>query len=494
MASIIRFDNSCKIVDEDSEELFRALDNELSFKVQGAEFSAAYKGYFNDAGEFITWDGKRHLLGSNGKFPIGLLPRVQEFFSERGKPLAIIDKRTPSKGYSELEIASTLKALKKEPRPYQILAADTATDTDRGIIRVATGGGKSLIAAMIVAKLGKPAIIYVIGKGLLYQMQEFFEKVFKQKIGIIGDGKCEIHDINIATIWSVGQALGLKKKASLDDEDDSEKKMDPSKFERIKEMLLNSGVAIMDECHLAACDTVQLIARNIKAEHVYGMSASPWREDGADLLIEAFLGKRIVDVGAKELISQGYLVEPKIRFLAPNSYPYKSGAYPKVYSKYIIENDQRNGMILKGAQKMIEQGFVPLVLFNAIKHGDILYKGLKDKVPAALLSGKDSTKVRDRIIGELEDGKIKCLIASKIFDIGMDVPILSGLIIGSAGKSSVRALQRIGRVIRPYEGKNLSAVLDFADQAPHLCDHAEIRRQIYSWEFKVQWPENKSVS
>ena len=283
----------------------------------------------------------------------------------------------------------------------------------------------------------------------------------------------------------------MKKNVTLDDVNDNEKKIDPDKFRKIKEMLLNTSVHIMDECHLAACDTVQTIAKNIKAEYVYGMSASPWRDDGADMLIEAFLGKKIVDISAQTLIKQGYLVQPNIRFLAPKPYHFKTGKYPNVYSRYIVENEQRNSMVLRAATSMVEQGFVPLVLFHTIKHGDILFDLLKKTVPTGLLSGKDSAKQRDKIKNELESGRIKCLVASKIFDIGIDLPILSGLVIAGAGKSSVRALQRIGRVIRPYQGKEMSAIIDFADQAPHLMQHAEIRREIYESEFDVTWPQEK---
>lgn len=475
-------------------EVYQTLDKELSFTIQGAEFSTAYKGYINDAGEFVTWDGRRHLLGSTGKFPCGLLPRVQEFFERRGTPVQIIDERKPRVSANSFDISGNLKALNKEARPYQILAVRKAIETDRGIIRIATGGGKSLVSALITANFGKPTIVYVIGKDLLYQLQRFFRGIFGQEIGIVGDGKCEIKDINICTVWSVGQALGLKKNTSLDDSDDTERKMDPAKFRKIKEMLLNAKVHIMDECHLAACDTVQIISRNIKAENIYGMSASPWRDDGADLLIEAFLGRKIVDVSARELIKEGYLVEPNIRFLAPEPYKYKTGKYPKIYSSYIVDNEQRNGMIIKGATRLVEQGFVPLVLFHTIRHGDILFDELKKKVPAALLSGKDQSKVRERIKGELEDGKIKCLCASKIFDLAVDLPILSGLVIAGAGKSSVRALQRIGRVIRPYPAKNIAAVIDFADQAPYLYDHALVRKKVYETEFKASWPATISVT
>lgn len=913
MVSIIRFDNSCKIVDEDDVEIYKALDKELSFQIKGAEFSAAYQGYINESGEFVAWDGRRHLLQSSGKFPIGLLPRVQEFFAQRGIYAPVIDQRTSRNPLLELDISSNLQKLGKIPRPYQIMAAETAVGTDRGIIRMATGSGKcnsidslhltehglldykellesvslpegcsvpynstvatsnsfgktetssmiyrdgyghsrkiitnsgynltatndhkiqimsksgiiewkafkdlttddfaiinygnnffgkneisldeaywyglllgdgsltlpnrielinkdkhiidfvktfcnknnlnllirtrdgtdavylrifskkyrdelfnfgfeyvkapeksipknlrmlskkslamvmrglfetdgwanlknksigigstslkminqihlillnfgiiskiyikpdnrkstyktyytiristsfvdlfnkqigfdplgykfkisekihglskkdhvpyqnhiisdilekgilkygsitnfilgsklskydiyklkhknvqrtdlielfnlsknklgksqedfnnlycdkikyiletesdnydfvipkthsfisqgfvnhnTLVSALITSKIGKKALILVIGKDLLYQTHNFFTKVFGQEIGIIGDGKCEIQDINVATIWSVGKALGIKSNSSLDDCNDSEKNIDSSKFKNIKQMLLDSELVLIDECHLSACDTVQAIARNIKGEYVYGMSASPWRDDGADMLIEAFLGRKIVDISARTLIDQGYLVEPSIRFLAPKPYKFKSGKYQTIYSKYVVENEQRNGMVIKGTQKLVEQGFVPLVLFHTIKHGDILFKELKKSIPTALLSGKDTSNVREKIKAELEDGKLKCLIASKIFDIGIDVPILSGLVIAGAGKSSVRALQRIGRVIRPYPGKKMSAVLEFYDQAPYLSQHAEIRKNIYESEFNVQIPKMKN--
>ena len=492
MVCILRFPNSCKIIEEDNLEILKALDNELSFAIQGAEFSAAYKGYFNDFGEFVSWDGRRHLMSSNGKFPAGLFQRVLDFYAERNISPRILDERPVFEIQDPINLSDNLFALNKNPRPYQIQAVETAVLYDRGIIRIATGGGKSLVAALITAKLAKPTIIFVIGKDLLYQLQHFFSEIFDHEIGIIGDGKCEIKDINIATVWSVGQALGLKNFKSLDDEDEKEQKIDPSKFRDIKTMLLRSKVIILDECHIAAANTIQGISKELKADHVYGMSASPWRDDGSDLLIEAFLGNKIIDISARELISKGYLVPPNIRFLAPEPYKFKSGAFQKIYSKYIVENEQRNAMIARGAVSMVEQGFLPLVLFHSIKHGDILFESLKDKIPTAILSGKDSSKVRQKIKDQLEEGKLKCIIASKIFDMGIDLPILSGLVIAGAGKSSVRALQRIGRVIRPYKGKKVAAVLDFADQAPYLINHAIARKEIYQTEFDVTWPQEKT--
>jgi superfamily II DNA or RNA helicase len=93
---------------------------------------------------------------------------------------------------------------------------------------------------------------------------------------------------------------------------------------------------------------------------------------------------------------------------------------------------------------------------------------------------------------KITSGKIKCIVASTIYDIGVDLPILSGLIIAGGGKSSVRALQRVGRVIRLHPSKKQAAIIDFADQAPYLLEHSERRRDILLEEFEVSWPQKKS--
>jgi superfamily II DNA or RNA helicase len=493
MVNIIKYPNSCKIEELDDVELFQELDKELSFKLNGAEFSAAYKGYINDFGEFVTWDGYRHLMSSTGRFPPGLLQRVLEFLDSKLIIPNIIDQRPEKTPTNEIDISKRLKDLDKIPRPYQIEIANTAIAHERGVIRAATGCGKNLISAMITAKIGLYTTILVIGKDLLYQGHQLYSELFNKPIGIIGDGKCEIHDINIASVWSVGKALGIIETNNLDEFSEKEKDISREKYKDIKQMLKSSKLVILDECHLAAAATLQGIFREIKSvEYLYGMSATPSRDDGANLLQEAYLGKKIVDLHARKLIDQGYLVEPIIRFLAPDPYPYKSGQYQKVYNKYITENSQRNGMVVKATLKMIEQGFIPLVLFNSIKHGDILYNLLKDKIPTVLLSGKNSSKIREHAKNNINSGNIKCVLASKIFECGVDIPCVSGLINSSGGKSSIRAMQKVGRVIRPYKGKRIAAVIDFADQAPYLKNHALRRKEIYETEFKVQWPGSVS--
>ncbi|MAE87244.1 MAG: hypothetical protein CMB80_31210 [Flammeovirgaceae bacterium] len=484
MTKIIAGRTQCKIIEEDDVSFIQALDRELSFKVPGAEHTWAFK-----QGQ---WNGVKHVLTPALSFPYGLLKRVKGFYSDREKEFEIVSKRPGKTQIFPIDVESNLASIDRIPYQYQLDTLEAVKKNDCGIIRIATGGGKSLCAAMMTAHFGKRAIVYVIGKDLLYQIHEFFSRIFDQEIGIVGDGKCEIHDINVVSVWTVGQALGLESKKILLDTTDKEKSIDKGKYKDILDLMRTAKLHIFDECHLASCDTIQLIASKINPEYVYGMSASPWRDDGLDLLIEGVFGSTIIDISASQLIRGGYLARPIIKFVkVPKQTFAKKDTYPTVYKQYITENEARNRLVVMGANKLVEQGYRPLVLFSKLKHGKLLYDEIRKTIPCMALSGKDSAKTRQEAKDKLENGDIKCIVASTIFDIGVDLPALSGLVIAGGGKSSVRACQRIGRVIRKYPGKKHAGIIDFLDQAKFLKRHSAIRYKIYATEeeFDLHWPK-----
>ena len=494
MTKILIKGNTSQITEESDANHILALDKHLSFYVMGAEHTAAFRGFFNRDGDFVKWDGFKKLLTPTLQFPTGLLERVKEFYQAAGKPFDLIDKRPAKSVGTERLIISNLEKLGKPPYPYQLEILDVIDKNDRGIIKVATGGGKSLIAALISAKLGKKTIIYVIGKDLLYQFHTFFSEVFDEKIGIIGDGKCDIQDINIASIWTIGQAIGMDKKSILLESDGEEEEVSKNKYVDILKMMKDTRVHIIDECHMSACETIQQVFKSATAEHLYGLSGSPWRDDGADLLIESVLGKYIVNISASYLIERDYLAQPLIRFRVVPPYHYElDGAYPSIYKKYVVENEIRNGLVLDATKAMVDKGYQTLVLFNSLKHGKILYDLFKQHFKCAILDGSNSKDEREKVKQDLMNKKIDCVLASKIFDIGVDIPSLAGLVIACGGKSTVKALQRVGRVIRKYPGKKHAVVIDFIDQVTYLDHHSKARYKIYKSEegFDVSWPMKK---
>ena len=86
----------------------------------------------------------------------------------------------------------------------------------------------------------------------------------------------------------------------------------------------------------------------------------------------------------------------------------------------------------------------------------------------------------------------KLWIKSQSYNKYVDVPNLDVLILAGGGKSSTRAFQRIGRVLRLSPGKQKAIVFDFEDATPMLLRHAKVRKKLYSteprWEVKYLNP------
>jgi superfamily II DNA or RNA helicase len=247
-------------------------------------------------------------------------------------------------------------------------------------------------------------------------------------------------------------------------------------------MLQATKLHIYDESHVVSTSTIAEIYKNIDPEYIYGFSGTPFRDDNSDLLIHGILGEQIIDVSASELINKGLLATPLIKFYTVPKMSVGS-TYPAVYKDYIVENNIRNNMIADLAKELIDKKYTPLVLFKQIKHGDILLEKLQDRdIKCAMLYGNDTLERRNEVKEQLVNKEIDLILASTIFDLGLDLPILSALILCGGGKSSIRALQRIGRCIRSFPGKNYAAIVDFYDQVKFLKKHSMIRYKVYSYE------------
>jgi superfamily II DNA or RNA helicase len=111
------------------------LRNALSYEVSGAEWSEKYKDG--------TWDGKISLYSKRDKsFPTGLLFRVKQTLEKHHIEYVSESKRV--KPVTTGTVDTTFAAYNRTLRPYQELAIEAATQRGRGILSVATGGGKAL--------------------------------------------------------------------------------------------------------------------------------------------------------------------------------------------------------------------------------------------------------------------------------------------------------------------------------------------------------------
>ncbi|MCA9412817.1 MAG: DEAD/DEAH box helicase [Candidatus Omnitrophica bacterium] len=450
------------------------IDEVTSFWVEGAEFSQLYrKG---------RWDGHKHLMTKRGNLiiPTGLLPSVIEVLKRAGLNHSIQDKRKKPKK------AKPLKTHGHDLRDYQQEVLKSTAKKERGILQLATGAGKTLIGAHVIAQRGLKSLFFVHTKDLLYQAMGVLEEVLNQPIGQIGDGKVEIQDITVATIQTTARALHLKLSKEKSDEvplwgDEAGESLTVSDEEAIREALKDAQMVLFDECHHLPADTFYDIAMKIpNAYYRYGLSATPWRSDHSDLMIEAALGKKLCAVTSTDLIERGYLVKPKITMfeILPTGRRLRRH-FATVYKSEVVENETRNQIIAEVARHSSQRGRSVLILVNQIRHGEILEEMIPE---STFISGNDSSEVRHIALQRLRSKADQVLIATTLADEGLDLPSLDVLILAGAGRSETRALQRVGRVLRPHPDKTTATIVDFWDQTLYLQEHSKARHEIYSTE------------
>lgn len=466
--------NKGKLSGKIPQSLLEKISEHCSFKIKGAEHSPLYKRH--------QWDGYKRLFNRQTKsFPIGLYNRVIGILDDSGLQYSVRDERvSPSLSTHDVAISGLLT------RPYQEEAKKRALEAHRGIIQVATGGGKTIIASMIMAELKCQTLFMVHTKDLLYQAKNSFEEVLGIEIGQIGDGVVDIKPITVATMQTISKALGKKYKDTDEDVSrETDTKLDNNRTEQILKCIKDCQLVIWDEVHRIACDMAMGVSEAItNAYYRIGLSASPWRDDGADLMIEASIGHVIYKVSASDLIDQGYLVPPIIKMekIKPVQL---YGTYDQLYKANIVENEARNNRIVEHVEYLMEQNIPTLILVKHIKHGEILKRLIREKFgPVEFLSGRDYTEKRNQTIEEMRIGQRHLLIASTIADEGLDIKRLGAVILAGSGKSSTRALQRVGRAIRPFEGKDHAIIIDFIDECQYLREHAQKRKEIYKQEEK----------
>ncbi len=451
-----------------------AVEDATSFWVVGAEYSKKYQDGI--------WDGQRKLLRKRGglAFPTGLLSRIEKILTTSGHEFTIEDLRTHAPG------GEPFQPIGPPLRDYQKEVLKVVTRKERGILQLATGAGKTMIAAHLIAARGLNSLFFVHTKDLLYQTIDTFKSILGVPIGQVGDGTVRVEKITVATIQTAARALDVKIKKEPGDEvpiwsDDASERLSVSDWELVQKALWDCSVVVFDECHHIPAESFYEIAMKLQdAFYRYGLSATPWRSDRSDLMIEAALGPKLCIVSSTELIKRGYLVPPRITMYEV----YPTGRrlirnYTRVYQSEIVENLERNRLIAEVAEHSANRGKSVLILVNQVKHGKIL-EGMIEG--AVFIHGRDTSEVRNEAIEQLRQKKNQILIATTLADEGLDLPSLDVLILAGAGKSETRALQRVGRALRPYPNKRFATIVDFWDQTLYLEGHSRQRYEIYETE------------
>lgn len=458
--------------------ILNLLDDALAIDQKGAHFMESVQ-----AGR---WDGRRHVFHKNdddGTFPKGVTSRVKKLLREAGyKVMKTRDARARVHGDFDVECISDDMLAGITLRDDQLRVIAAALNNGCGLLHVATGGGKTEIAAVIIKALARRRCLFLVHtKQLLRQARERIATrlgTIEEHIGVIGDGRFEPKHVTISTVQSLTRVQG-----------DAQKRI-------VAKYLKTIDLLFLDETHHASAKSFYRLLQRIDAPWRYGLSGTPFGlADGKGLLVEAALGPVVERVTNEELIELGVNARPTIRMLEVSDPKLDDGLdWQSVYKEGVVLNDARNAMIAREAARFAGKQWPALVLVRELWHGDKIALNLNDLgVSHAFVHGQMSTDEVERHKERFVSGKISVLIASPIFGEGVDLPAgenfpgVRGLIIADGGQSVANVLQKIGRGLRKKTGDNQLAVVDFADTTHKwLARHSQERLSLYEAEgFRV---------
>ena len=319
----------------------------------------------------------------------------------------------------------------------------------KGLVVLATGMGKTYLAAFDVANFNAKKVLFVAHREeILLQAEASFLKILpSKKVGrYSGKQKDEEYDLLFASVQTIGQPAHLTKFA-------------PNTFDFI----------IVDEFHHASANGYQRLLQHFTPSFMLGLTATPNRTDGSDIL-------KLCD---NNLIYQQDLFDGvKAQVLCPFTYfgifdkevdyehlPWRNGKFDPEKLSNKLATKGRSKHVLKEWQQKAQN--VTLAFCVSRKHADYMADYFNEHGVKAASVHSDSALTRGEALEQLSTGEISVLFSVDLFNEGMDLPQIDTVLLLRPTESKILFLQQMGRGLRQSEGKEKLVILDFVGN--HHC-------------------------
>jgi superfamily II DNA or RNA helicase len=461
---------TAKLVNSDT-EADMIVSSVLSYEVEGYEHSDAYKsGNWDGISTFFTY--------MNRTFPAGFVKIVEKRLKANGYRVQLARRPLPEPlGSEEPEVDD----FGFDPRyDYQMETVRQLEKRGMMIARVATGGGKSRIAKLCTARIGRKTLFITTRRVLMHQMRKDYLKS-GMDCGIMGDGEwIEGENLNCAMVQTLAARLKMP-----DPGDESAAAIRQRRVAKeTRDFLSTVEFVIGEEAHEASGHEYFDILKHCKnAPYRLALTGTPFLRPSAEanMRLMAAFGQIGIEVSEKLLIDRGILATPKF-MIANQSAPAKlrtSTPWQRAVELGIVENIGRNKEIVEQILRANKYGLTSMVLVQRKKHGSKLKEMLEDAgLRVQFIYGDSTEAIRQKALEKLGSGELDVLIGTTILDVGVDVPAVGMVVLAGGGKAEVALRQRIGRGLRAKKnGPNYCFILDFHDEHnKHLRKHALTRQ------------------
>lgn len=326
----------------------------------------------------------------------------------------------------------------------------------KNLIVAATGTGKTLISAFdfqrFYKKNPRAKLLFVAHrKEILQQSMGAFRGVLK--------------DNNFGELWVDGEEPNEYKHlfASVQTLNNRQEnlKLSSDYFDFI----------IIDEVHHISADSYRPIIHRFTPEILLGLTATPERMDGADILAD-FCDHIAAEIRLPEALNQKLLCPFNYFGIADSvdisQVNWSRGRYvPSELNKVYTSNDQRVSNIIASLDKYVTDIQDVRALGFCVTQEHAQYMAEKFALAGLradyLVSGRNEN--RKEIRNKLRKKEINYLFVVDIFNEGVDIPEIDTVLFLRPTESLTVFLQQLGRGLRLADGKDCLTVLDFVGNA-----------------------------
>jgi superfamily II DNA or RNA helicase len=330
-------------------------------------------------------------------------------------------------------------------RPYQVAAVERLHERIRAgarrvILVAATGAGKTTIAGHIIASSmpqGSRVLFIAHRRELINQAYRRLVEfgLAEDQVGILMAGDSRRRPAAPVQVASVDTLRNRPKPAA--------------------------DLVFIDECHRALSPSYRDIAAHYPNAVHLGLTATPYRADGKGLG-DAY-DELLLVASPRQLINEGYLVEPRVFTVPPTALPdltgvrVKGGDYDEAALARAVDRAPLVGNIVEHWLKHAH-GIRTVVFAVSVAHSKHIVDRFKQAgVAAEHLDGMTPTPERDAILARLESGETVVIGSVGCLSEGWDQPSVKCAILARPTKSTGLYLQQAGRILRPWQ--NTQAII-----------------------------------